>query len=273
MDLSSLIPANAAFQVTPIEDSFGTPVAAGNYSGPVSLPTGGAGFVGFLVTFTGAQAPKITSVAASGITASGATVTWTTDVSSDTQVVYGATTAYGQSSSLNTTMTTAHSAAITGLAGGTTYHYQVLSRGASGLLSTSGDSTFTTLSAPPVISGVTASALTSSATIAWTTNIASDTQIDYGTTLAYGQSTALDTTMTTSHSAALSGLTAGTMYYYRVRSRSAAGLLSTWGAFSFATVSPAPVISSVALGHHHLGSYDHLDDERRYRYASRLWDT
>ena len=75
------------------------------------------------------------------------------------------------------------------------------------------------------------------AVVAWTTDEASDTQVDYGTTTAYGSSTALNTAMVTTHTASLSGLTAATTYHYRVKSKDAAGNLATSGDFTFATLS------------------------------------
>ena len=62
-----------------------------------------------------------------------------------------------------------------------------------------------------------------SSTITWTTNEASTSQVDYGLTISYGSSSPLDATLVTSHSVALSGLTAGTLYHYRVRSKDAVG--------------------------------------------------
>src|SRR2546422_336569 len=51
---------------------------------------------------------------------------------------------------------------------------------------------------PPVISGVTASSITSSgATIAWVTNEASDSQVNYGLTTAYGSSTPVNANLGT----------------------------------------------------------------------------
>ncbi|MGZ6249219.1 MAG: hypothetical protein ACXWMC_06365 [Syntrophales bacterium] len=58
---------------------------------------------------------------------------------------------------------------------------------------------------PPTISSVSASSITqNSATITWTTNEASDSQVEYGLTTSYGSSTTLDTSMVTSHSQGLS---------------------------------------------------------------------
>jgi hypothetical protein len=91
---------------------------------------------------------------------------------------------------------------------------------------------------PPVISGVSASGVTSSgAAINWTTNEASDSQVEYGTSSAYGSATSLSASMATSHNANISGLSANTLYHYRVRSRDAAGNLSVSGDFTLMTVS------------------------------------
>ncbi|OGS28064.1 MAG: hypothetical protein A2297_04465 [Elusimicrobia bacterium RIFOXYB2_FULL_48_7] len=72
----------------------------------------------------------------------------------------------------------------------------------------------------PAISVVSAQNVTTSAAeIIWTTDELSTTRVEYGLTAAYGQTTAEDSSPVTSHSAALSGLTAGTVYHYRVISR------------------------------------------------------
>lgn len=79
---------------------------------------------------------------------------------------------------------------------------------------------------PPVISGLRISAITNSgATIAWSTDEAADTQVEYGLTATYGTATTLAPALTTSHSVVLTGLAAGTSYHVRVRARDAAGNL------------------------------------------------
>lgn len=83
--------------------------------------------------------------------------------------------------------------------------------------------TITLDTAPPIISDVsTSNIMPSTATITWTTNDVSTSQIEYGTTTAYGQATALDAALVTNHNIGLSGLSAGTLYHFRVRSRDAA---------------------------------------------------
>jgi hypothetical protein len=125
----------------------------------------------------------------------------------------------------------------------------VKSKDAAGNLQTSADFTFTTLAPPdttaPVINAVSASGITSAAsTITWTTNEASDTQVEYGLTTAYGFSTTLNPTLVTSHSQALSGLTANSLYHYRVKSKDAAGNLQTSADFTFTTSPTTPSIDS-----------------------------
>ena len=76
----------------------------------------------------------------------------------------------------------------------------------------------------PAISAVAASNVTAgSATITWVTNEPATSQVEYGTTTAYGSLTSLDGALVTSHSVALGGLAPLTTYDYRVRSRDAAG--------------------------------------------------
>jgi len=89
---------------------------------------------------------------------------------------------------------------------------------------------------PPVISSANASSITqSSAVITWTTNEPSDSQVEYGQTISYGNQTVLNNSMTTSHSVTLSGLAANTTYHYRVKSRDAAGNLAVSNDYIFTT--------------------------------------
>src|SRR5262249_44077216 len=79
----------------------------------------------------------------------------------------------------------------------------------------------------PVISAVVALNVgTSAATISWSTNEASDSQVEYGPTTAYGSSTVRNPGLATSRSQPLNGLTPNTLYHYRVKSRDGAGNLA-----------------------------------------------
>jgi hypothetical protein len=182
-------------------------------------------------------APAVTSVQATAGSTS-ATVTWTTSEPADGQVEYGLSSSYGSQSSLVTAQTLGHSIVLNGLTPSTTYHFRVRSRDAAGNLATSTNATFMTLppdSTPPTLSDVRTSLLTqSSARVSWVSSEPADTQVEYGVTTAYGTTSALDSTALTGHAVQLSGLAAGTSYFYRVRSRDAAGNLAT-ATGSFAT--------------------------------------
>ena len=87
---------------------------------------------------------------------------------------------------------------------------------------------------PPGISGVASSSLTTTgATIGFTTNELAFHQVEYGLNALYGTSTALHSMLMESHSQALTGLTPGTVYHYRVRATDLAGNSSVSGNLHF----------------------------------------
>jgi glucose/arabinose dehydrogenase len=97
------------------------------------------------------QPPVISSVAASDLTSSAATITWATNEAADSQVEYGLTTSYGVSSTLNAARVTSHTVTLANLTANTTYHYRVKSRDAAGNLATSGDFTLITLATGAIV--------------------------------------------------------------------------------------------------------------------------
>ncbi len=104
------------------------------------------------ITCSSAPSTTITAVQATVISASGATITWTTNNLADSQVDYGTTTAYGSSTSLNPTLVSSHSQQLTSLIANTTYHFRAKSRDSGGTLVTSADGSFTTPPAGSTIS-------------------------------------------------------------------------------------------------------------------------
>ncbi len=196
--------------------------------------------------------PPVISHVASVVTQTTATITWQTNERSDSQIEYGLTVSYGNSTILDGSFVTSHSQTISGLTPGTTYHYRVKSRDQNGNLSVSGDYTFTTEApdvTPPVISDVQATGITqTTATITWQTDEGATGQVEYGLDTNYGSSSPLNSNYNTSHSHALSGLTAGTTYHYRVRSVDASGNASVSGDYTFTTLEPdvtPPVITNI----------------------------
>ena len=206
------------------------------------------------VVFTDSVQVVISALQAT-TTATTATITWTTSVPANSRVDYGTSPSALTLTASDSTLSTAHSVTLTGLTTGTSYYYRVTSVSSSGNTATSPASpsapaTFTPV-APPIISGVTAAPASTTALITWTTDKASTSRIDYGTTPTSLTFSTTDANLVTSHSVNLTGLTAGVNYYFRVTSADSAGATSTSPAspaspLGFATVDlTPPVISAV----------------------------
>ncbi len=88
------------------------------------------------------------------------------------------------------------------------------------------------------VSSVSTSNITSSgASVTWTTNRAGNSLVEYGTTSSLGQSS-FDPTQVSTHAVILSGLQAGTSYFYHVKSTDSTGMTAVSADLSF-TTSPA----------------------------------
>jgi hypothetical protein len=75
------------------------------------------------------------------------------------------------------------------------------------------------ISGVSIADGITASSMR----VSWTTDIAADGQVEYGQTTQYELSTPVDLSAGTRHEMQLTGLAAGAVYHYRVKSRDANG--------------------------------------------------
>lgn len=215
----------------------------------------------YIVTFSVANVPDttpptISAISASSITSSGATISWTTNETSDTQVDYGLTTAYGQSSALNSTLVTSHTVNLTGLSPNTTYNFRVKSRDGSSNLATGANQTFSTLAgpdtiAPSVPTGLSATPVSiSQINLSWTasTDTASVGQTASGVAgyQVWRGGVFIATTTTASYSN--TGLSSATLYSYQVASFDNAGNISSrTTSVSATTQSPTPVQRSVTL--------------------------
>jgi len=92
----------------------------------------------------------------------------------------------------------------------------------------------------PGISAVSVHEVTfNSATVLWTTLENSTSAVEYGTTPSFGSIRSVGG-MTTAHSLTLTGLAAGTTYYFRVRSTNESLNEEISETFSFTTLSPPP---------------------------------
>lgn len=148
-----------------ISGSFPSGLIINSSSGQITGKPTTAGSYTFTVTVKDSSAPQksvskqlslrvvapsasvaISNVALVNITSTSAIINWTTDKPSTSQVVYGTTTSYGTSTSLNSTQVTSHSVNITGLTAGTVYNYQAVSS-ITGFTARSANNTFATMGA------------------------------------------------------------------------------------------------------------------------------
>ena len=218
-------------------------------------------------TFTTLRLPTISSVIASPVGATAASINFTHNANGtlSTPVVN-----YGVTSSLGTAINGANSVsstpvdrtiALTGLNPATTYYYSVNANGLAGSAGASPTQTFTTLAAPnsPTVSAVSSSAVGSTtATINYSINANG-----FPTTvirIRYGEdNTNLDRsficpqvtgTATTAQSQQLTGLTANRTYFYRVEATNSQGSALIQPSLTFTTTSASalPVISAVSTG-------------------------
>ena len=171
----------------------------------------------------------LSSVAANSISETGATITWITDLPSDSRVEYGNAHAFNQTAQ-NTTLTTSHSVTLTGLDTDTTYEFRVVSASAGvGAAQTVSDThTFTTLARPIVIdppanilSSSSSNVTATGASVSFTTDETTHGMVEYGLTTSYGESAA-DASVQTSHTLGLSSLIPNTTYHFRVKAVDAA---------------------------------------------------
>jgi chitodextrinase len=184
------------------------------------------------------QIPVISNVASSGITSTGATITWTTNEITNGGVSYGLTN-YEHGAS-DPSWGTNHSVVLSGLTASTTYHYQIWAMDQAANNAESGDYTFTTAAppdtqAPTVPKGLTATTVSSSQiNLSWS---ASSDNVGVAGYKIYRDDTQIAATVDTSYQSA--GLNASTRYSYRVAAYDEAGNTSAKSMPSTATTEPS----------------------------------
>jgi hypothetical protein len=125
----------------------------------------------------------VSNVGTSSLTANAATIAWTTNVPGSSQVFYGASSSYGQSTTVNNTMLTSHLVNLSNLTSSTLYHYQVVSIDGSGKVARSGDLTFSTPAAGTTPPTVAITAPVAGATVSGSITVSANASASAGLTL------------------------------------------------------------------------------------------
>jgi hypothetical protein len=217
----------------------------------------GSGY-SFATASSNSSPPVISNIQIISVAHNTATITWTTDKLADSFVEFGFDENYGRvvgsfSLAIN------HSVDLPNdLLGKVTYHFRVRSTDIDDNLAVSQNYSFTTPQSPgvvvaedttpPVISNVTATLVsTTEAVITWTTDEVSTSQVEWGSTNSYGNSSEEDITLTIQHAVKISGLSMSTTYYYRVISKDASDNQTiddnSGNGYLFTTASPTVVSS------------------------------
>lgn len=202
--------------------------------------------------------PLATTLSATGITSTGATLGGSTNPSGfnvTTFFDYGTTTAYGSSMAgippgASGSSTTGYSAPVSSLLAGTTYHFRARVVTSGGLIAYGNDITFTTLVPPPTVitnaaSGITASGAVLNGSVNANGSNAT-TGFEYGLTTSYGNNipaipATVSGTTATPISASLSGLQANSTYHFRALGTNPGG--TSYGTdLTFTTPALPPVV-------------------------------
>ena len=209
-------------------------------------------------TFAPVATPAVTTKPASSIGDSFATLNGTVNPNGETTTAYfeyGTTTGYGSKSPAKSAgsgrSTTNVGIGVSGLAPGTTYHVRLVATNATG--TTAGaDPAFTTTGAPAVRTGSATGVGETSAALTGTVDSRGHSTtwyFQYGPTAAYTLRTSSRSQSSSSGaravSEAIAGLTAGTVYHFRVVATNSVG--TSYGADSaFTTAGPAVSVGASA---------------------------
>ena len=207
-------------------------------------------------TFVSSAAPTVSTKAASSVGDTTAHLNGTVNPNGQATTVtfeYGTSTSYGAKSAAASagsgTGQKSMAATVTGLAGGTTYHYRVVAVNASGTTAGS-DVTFTTsgrpathTSAPTAVTGTSATLTGSVDPLGHSTSW----YFEFGTTTGYGTKTATQNAGSSfgakTVSVPIAGLSPGVTYHVRLVASNSSG--AAFGADTpFTTLGPAVTLSS-----------------------------
>ncbi|MBI2426786.1 MAG: fibronectin type III domain-containing protein [Candidatus Kerfeldbacteria bacterium] len=160
--------------------------------------------------------PSVLGLQVSSITLDSAIVSWTTNRIANSRLQYGEDTEYGTViNDESTDFTTQHTVLLDELNNGVTYHVQVIGAEENGSVIASDDYVFSTRTLPTV-SGVTLDSVGyDTAKITWSTNVATDSIVEFGEAGLFDQSQGKPDRVT-AHEIVLTSLRPKTTYSFRI---------------------------------------------------------
>lgn len=215
-----------------------------NVSVTASVPATGTGGGQAPSSETGqpdTTAPAISNIVVSGVTATSAVVSWSTNENATSAVDYGLTQSFEIGTVSDSALVSSHSLTLPGLSEGNGYYFRVRSSDESGNQGTSSTQSFATVDVTaPVISNIQAVDITTaSARITWTTNESATSVVEYGKTTNYGF-TKVSSELVTDHSVILTGLSDATTFHFQVKSVDSSANSTTSSDNTFTTLTDFP---------------------------------
>jgi len=169
------------------------------------IPTADSGSLGI---------PKAGKVEEQNITATSAKITWESAISTTSWVDYGTQPGVYTNAAGDDNMTKSHVVTLTNLVSDTTYYYRIRGVDSNGVEYISQEYSFKAL-AEPAISGIQVKDVGPyTATIVWSTNIRTDSGVNYGLAIPYDKREQ-SADMTTTHSVTLKNLTDSATYHFQ----------------------------------------------------------
>ncbi|MBP9751508.1 MAG: fibronectin type III domain-containing protein [Candidatus Moranbacteria bacterium] len=182
------------------------------------------------------------------ITTKSATITWSTDRTSDTKVEYGKSSGtYFDEEPSNSDQLTEHTIKLLNLSPGTTYHFKAKWTDEDGNTGISAEKSFKTEPAPTITDPKTKNVSLNSAILEFTTKGASKVKIYYGLSSSFGNVKEVSvSTAESTYTTALDDLVDGTKYFYKINTVDTEDEEYEGNTLTFETL-PRPKIDNVRI--------------------------
>jgi len=192
-------------------------------------------------------APELTASPSAVVKTKSATITWSTNRTSNSFIQYGTASGdYGEETG-SSTQVTAHSVDLTGLEPGVTYFFKAIWTDEDGNSGSSNEITFTTNPAPVVSTVKTSNVSIYGAYVSFTISNAIKATVEYGKTLSYGGTETISTAKNEStYTISLQSLVEGTDYNFRIKAEDDEGNVYYSDNYTFETL-PVPKITALKV--------------------------